>query len=268
MKHKKSLGQHFLSDDNLLKKIADSADLTKEDLVLEVGTGLGTLTKHIARSAGFVVSVELDKNIIARAQENLKGFNNIEFINENIMKLNIPDIMDAHPSFKRRKVVANIPYYITTPLISMLIESKADINTIVLLIQKEVADRIVAAPGGKKYGSLTIYVNYYCEPKIEFRIPRTAFVPPPEVDSAVLKLVRRGKPPVDVKDEKLFFRIVRGAFVQRRKMLRNAIMNANIEGVDKEKLDKAFADLGIDGKRRGETLSIKEFAELADRLTS
>ena len=268
VRHKKSLGQHFLHDNNILKKIADSAELSRDDLVLEVGTGIGTLTKHLAEKAGQVVTVELDKSLIPQAEANLKCYKNVELVNYDIMKMNIPAAMSKYAGFKHRKVVANIPYYITTPLIILLLESKADFEQITLLIQKEVAERIVSKPGVKAYGSFTLFVNYYAEPKIMFHVPATCFSPRPEVDSVVLRLRKLPKPPVEVKDEKLFFRLVRGAFVQRRKMLRNAILHANIEGISAAKLDEAFKNVGIDGKRRGETLSIGEFAKLSDRLSS
>ena len=255
----KSYGQHFLSDKNILNKIADAATLSKEDIVLEVGTGIGTLTKPLASKAGFVVTVEVDQKLIPSAKDSLKEFNNIEIVNEDIMKCNIPEIMDRHPDLKHRKVVANVPYYITTPLISLFISSKAKFETIVMTIQKEVAQRIVSKPGNKRYGSLTVFVNYYTRPEIVFNIPASAFVPPPEVDSSVIRLEILDKPSVIVKDEKLFFRVVRAAFNQRRKMLKNALEAAHINWP---------ADTDIDGKRRGETLSIEEFAKLADLIAS
>jgi 16S rRNA (adenine1518-N6/adenine1519-N6)-dimethyltransferase len=255
----KSFGQHFLSDKNILNRIADAATLSKDDIVLEVGTGIGTLTKPLASKAGFVVTVEVDKKLIDPAKGSLKEFNNIDVINEDIMKCNIPEIMDRHPDFKHRKVVANVPYYITTPLISLLIGSKAKFSTIVITIQKEVAQRIVSKPGNKRYGSLTVFVNYYTKPEIVFNIPASAFVPPPEVDSAVIRLSVLNEPSVKVKDEKLFFRVVRAAFNQRRKMLKNALEAAHIDWP---------AGTDIDGKRRGETLSIEEFAKLADLISA
>ena len=251
---KKRLGQNFLSDINQLNKIADAADLSREDLVLEIGTGLGTLTKIIAARAGQVITVEYDRSLIPAAKDALKGFDNIELVNDDIMEMNIPKVIDKFSVFKHRKVVANVPYYITTPLISLLLGSKADFETIVLLIQKEVAERIIAKPGTKAYGSFTIFVNYYAEPKITHRIPASSFIPRPKVDSAVLKLIKRKAPTVKVKDEKLFFKIVHAAFQQRRKMLKNAIENAGLKWPD---------NTAIDGKRRGETLSIQEFAELS-----
>ena len=251
----KDLGQHFLSDTGQLKKISDAATLTKDDIVLEVGTGLGTLTKYLAEKAGFVVSVELDKKMIPAAKEYLKGIDNIEIINADIMKCNIPKLLAGHPGYKHKKVVANVPYYITTPLITLLIGSKTKFELIVLTIQNEVAERIVSKPGRKQYGSFTVFVNYYTKPEIKARIPNSAFTPTPKVDSAVLRLNVLDKPSVKVKDEKLFFRMVRGAFNQRRKMLKNALEAAHIKWPE---------STSIDGKRRGETLSIEEFAELAD----
>jgi 16S rRNA (adenine1518-N6/adenine1519-N6)-dimethyltransferase len=253
----RNLGQHFLTDKNILNKIVDAATLSKNDLVLEVGTGIGTLTKPLASKAGFVVTVEVDKKMIPLAKDSLKEFDNIDIINEDIMKCNVPEMMDKHPGFKHRKVVANVPYYITTPLISLLIGSKTKFETIVITIQKEVAERIVSKPGNKRYGSLTIFVNYYTKPEIVFNIPSSAFVPPPEVGSAVIRLDVLDKPSVKVKDEKLFFRIVRAAFNQRRKMLKNALEAAKIDWP---------AGTDIDGKRRGETLSIEEFAKLANLI--
>ncbi|MFH1710342.1 MAG: 16S rRNA (adenine(1518)-N(6)/adenine(1519)-N(6))-dimethyltransferase RsmA [bacterium] len=251
----KSLGQHFLSDTAQLKKIADAASLCKDDIVLEVGTGIGTLTEYLAQKAGFVVSVELDRKLIPAAEKYLKDFKNIEIINEDIMKCDIPKILNKYSNFKHRKVVANVPYNITTPLITLLIGSKAKFSSIVLTIQEEVARRITSKPGIKQYGSFTVYVNYYARPEIKAIIPNSAFVPPPKVSSAVLRLDILDEPPVKVKDEKMFFRIVRAAFNQRRKMLKNALEAAHIKWPDGS---------GIDGKRRGETLSMEEFAKLAD----
>lgn len=262
----KDLGQHFLTDNSSLKKIVDAADITKDDLVLEIGTGIGTLTKPLAEKAGFVITVEMDKRLIHPAEEYLKDFRNIHLINEDIMKVNIPREIAKHKGFRHLKVVANLPYYITSPILSLLLEGKAKFEVIVVTIQKEVAERIVSEPGIKEYGSFSIFVNFYAKPRIVSFVPRTAFIPSPEVGSAVLRLDVLKKPPVEVKDEKLFFRVMHAAFRQRRKMLRNAMVNANLEGVGKDEIDKALAKSGIDGKRRGETLSIGEFAALANCL--
>jgi 16S rRNA (adenine1518-N6/adenine1519-N6)-dimethyltransferase len=263
---KHGLGQHFLHDEGLLDKIVRSADITKDDLVVEVGTGVGTLTKHIAKYAGHVLSFEVDDKLIPAAKEYLKGSKNIEIINEDALKVDMKKFISKHPHYKKVKVVANLPYYITSPLIAKFLEGEKLFKTIVVTIQKEVAERICARSGNKTYGSFTIFVNYYAKPSITMMIPPAAFMPPPEVHSAVLRLDVLDKPPVEVTDEKLFFRLVHSGFVQRRKMLHNAIINANIKGIDREKLDKALAELNIDSRRRGETLSIEEFAKLSNLL--
>jgi 16S rRNA (adenine1518-N6/adenine1519-N6)-dimethyltransferase len=265
---KHGLGQHFLHDEGLLDKIVRSAHITKDDLVVEIGTGVGTLTKHIAKYAGHVLSFEVDTKLIPAAKEYLKDMHNVEIINEDALKVDMKKYISKHPHYKSVKVVANLPYYITSPLIAKFLEGEKIFKTIVVTIQKEVAERICASPGNKTYGSFTIFVNYYAKPSITMMIPPAAFMPPPEVNSAVLKLDVLSEPAVNVKDEKLFFRLVHAAFVQRRKMLHNAILNANINGIDKEKLDPALAKLKIDSKRRGETLSMKEFASLADAFSS
>lgn len=263
---KHGLGQHFLHDDGLLDKIVRSADITKDDLVIEVGTGVGTLTKHIAKYAGHVISFEVDDKLIPAANEYLRGIKNFEIINADALRVDMKGYISKHPKYKSVKVVANLPYYITSPLIAKFLEGEKLFKTIVVTIQKEVAERICASPGNKTYGSFTIFVNYYAKPNITMMIPPGAFMPPPEVNSAVLRLDVRKEPPVKVKDEVLFFKLVHAGFVQRRKMLHNAIINANIKGINKGKLDKALVELNIDGKRRGETLSISEFADLSCAL--
>jgi len=260
----KDLGQHFLADTNLLNKIADTASLTKHDLVLEIGTGLGTLTKALAAKAGFVITVEIDKKMIEPAKEYLKGIHNIEILNQDILKLHIEKALSKHKQFEHLKVVANVPYYISTPIITNLLEGKIRFELIIMTIQKEFAERIVSDPGRKQYSSFSIFVNFYTKPKKMFDIPASAFIPMPAVGSSVIRLEVLDKPSVDVKDRKLFFRIVRGAFAQRRKMLKNTIENANIPGVTRERIAKALELTGIDGMRRGETLSIDEFARLAN----
>jgi 16S rRNA (adenine1518-N6/adenine1519-N6)-dimethyltransferase len=262
----RSLGQHFLFDPQILERIVQAADVTKDDLVLEIGAGIGTLTKVIAKHAGFVIAFEMDSKLIEAATKNLKDLKNVLLINEDIMKAFIKKILEKQTGFKSIKVVANVPYYITSPLISLLLEGDVKYKCIVLTIQKEVAERIAGTPGNKKYGSFTIFVNYYAKPKISFLIPAKCFTPPPKVDSAVIRLDVLDEPPVKVKDEKMFFRVVHAAFMQRRKTLRNAIINAFIPGVDAAKLDKALKHCSIDGKRRGETLSLQEFASLSNTL--
>lgn len=255
----KYLGQHFLTDKNILNKIVSSANVNKEDLILEIGAGIGTLTKVLAQNAGFVIAVEIDKALMPAAAEQLKGSGNIELICHDIMKVNISKEMRKHPGFKHLKVVANLPYYITSPVISMLLEGKTKFDAMIFTIQKEVARRIVSPPGNKEYGSFTVFVNYYAKPRIMFNIPALSFTPRPKVDSSVIRLDVLDKPSVNVKDEKLFFRIVRAAFNQRRKMLKNALNGAHIKWPERTE---------IDGKRRGETLSIEEFARLSDLISS
>lgn len=268
LKLNRDLGQHFLHDDGLLDKIARSADITKNDLVVEIGTGAGTLTKHIAKFAGKVITIEVDKRLIPVAQEYLHEYKNIDIVNDDALKMDLKALVEKYPQYKSRKVVANLPYYITSPLITKLIEKDKIFNTIVVTIQKEVAERIAADPGGKEYGSFSIFVNYYAKPKYIQTIPSGAFLPAPKVQSAILRLDILEKPPVAVKDEKMFFKLVHAGFVQRRKMLKNSIMNANLAGITAENLDAALSACKIDGKRRGETLSIKEFAELSDKLST
>jgi 16S rRNA (adenine1518-N6/adenine1519-N6)-dimethyltransferase len=255
----KDLGQHFITDKNILNRIASAGDISRDDLVLEIGSGIGTLTKALAQDAGFVIAVEMDKKLIPAASEYLKGAGNVELVNQDIMKVNISKEVRKHPGFKHLKVVANLPYYITSPVISMLLEGKTKFDVMIFTIQKEVARRIVSPPGNKEYGSFTVFVNYYAKPKIMFDIPASSFTPMPKVDSSVIRMDVLNKPPVKVKDEKLFFRVVRAAFNQRRKMLKNALNAAHIKWPEKT---------DIDGKRRGETLSIEEFAKLSDLVCS
>ncbi|MFC1766972.1 16S rRNA (adenine(1518)-N(6)/adenine(1519)-N(6))-dimethyltransferase RsmA [Candidatus Margulisiibacteriota bacterium] len=264
----KDLGQHFMIDQSSVTRIIEAADISKDDLVLEIGTGIGTLTKDLCQKAGFVITNEYDKKFIPVAKEYLKGLENFELVEEDFLKIDLDELFSKYKSYKIKKVVANLPYYITTPIISKLIEHKASFNLIVMTIQREFAHRIVSKPSVKEYGSFTIFANYHCKPMIVCDIPKSSFFTQPAVGSSVLRLEVLDKPSVEVKDEKLFFNIVHAAFIQRRKMLKNAIENANIEGINKENISKAFEKVGIDGKRRGETLSIEEFAKLSDSISS
>lgn len=253
----RDLGQHFITDKNILNKIVSAADISQDDLILEIGTGIGTLTRALAEKAGFVVSVELDSKLVSAAREIFEGSNKVELICQDIMKVNLQKELGKHEGFKHIKVVANLPYYITTPVISMLIEGRVKFHSMVFTIQKEVARRIVSPPGGKEYGSFSVFINYYARPKIMLNIPASSFTPRPKVDSVVIRLDMLEKPSVKVTDKKFFFRVVRAAFNQRRKMLKNALEAAHIKWTDQTR---------IDGKRRGETLSIEEFASLSDAL--
>ena len=253
----KRLGQNFLVDEQIVNKIITAAELTAEDTVLEVGPGIGTLTQALAKTGALVVAVELDRRLLPVLAKTLAGYDNIEIINEDILQL---DIRKAVPK-ENFKVVANLPYYITTPIIFNLLEQKLPMERMVAMVQKEVAERMVAKPGGKDYGALSVAIQYYTEPEIAFVVPPGSFVPPPSVDSAVIVCKRRQEPPVEVVEEKLFFRVVKAAFSVRRKMLSNALKNM---GIDSEQTAEWSELAGIDGKRRGETLSLEEFAALTN----
>lgn len=253
----KRLGQNFLVDEQIVKQIIAAAELSAEDTVLEVGPGIGTLTQALAETGAQVVAVELDRRLLPVLAKTLAGYDNIEIINEDILQL---DIRKAVPQ-ENFKVVANLPYYITTPIIFNLLEQKLPMERLVAMVQKEVAERMVAKPGGKDYGALSVAIQYYTEPAIAFVVPPASFVPPPSVDSAVIVCKRRQEPPVQIVDEKLFFRVVKAAFSVRRKMLSNALKNM---GIDNEQAAAWLELAEIDGKRRGETLSLVEFAALTN----
>ena len=253
----KRLGQNFLVDEQIAKQIIAAAELSAEDTVLEVGPGIGTLTQALAETGAQVVAVELDRRLLPVLAKTLAGYDNIEIINEDILQL---DIRKAVPQ-ENFKVVANLPYYITTPIIFNLLEQKLPMERLVAMVQKEVAERMVAKPGGKDYGALSVAIQYYTEPAIAFVVPPASFVPPPSVDSAVIVCKRRQEPPVQIVDEKLFFRVVKAAFSVRRKMLSNALKNM---GIDNEQAAAWLELAEIDGKRRGETLSLVEFAALTN----
>lgn len=253
----KRLGQNFLVDEQIVNKIITAAELTAADTVLEVGPGIGTLTQALATTGAQIVAVELDRRLLPVLAKTLAGYDNIEIINDDILQL---DIRKAVPK-ENFKVVANLPYYITTPIIFNLLEQKLPMERMVAMVQKEVAERMVAKPGGKDYGALSVAIQYYTEPEIAFVVPPGSFVPPPSVDSAVIVCKRRQEPPVEVVEEKLFFRVVKAAFSVRRKMLSNALKNM---GIDSEQTAEWLELAGIDGKRRGETLSLEEFAALTN----
>ena len=253
----KRLGQNFLVDEQIVNQIIAAAELDADDTVLEVGPGIGTLTQALAKTGAQVVAVELDRRLLPVLAKTLAGYDNIEIINEDILQL---DIRKAVPK-ENFKVVANLPYYITTPIIFNLLEQKLPMERMVAMVQKEVAERMVAKPGGKDYGALSVAIQYYTEPEISFLVPPASFIPPPSVESAVIVCKRRQKPPVQIVNEKLFFRVVKAAFSVRRKMLSNALKNM---GIDNEQAAAWLELAGIDGKRRGETLSLAEFAALTN----
>ncbi|HAG42531.1 MAG TPA: 16S rRNA (adenine(1518)-N(6)/adenine(1519)-N(6))-dimethyltransferase [Clostridium sp.] len=259
-KFAKSLGQNFLTDDNVLKDIVYGAEVSKEDYVIEIGPGVGTLTKELLKEAKKVTSIELDDRLIPILQEELKEYDNFELIHKDALKVNYNELIGDEKSVK---VVANLPYYVTSPIIVNLLNGDYNFKSLTIMIQKEVAERINAEHSTKEYGAFSLLVQYYCNTKIIRRVPPSCFIPSPKVDSIVIRLDKLDKPPVDVEDEKLFFNIIRQAFNMRRKTLWNGMKNL---GMDKEKLQRAFEKAGIDPNRRGETLTIQEFATLSNNI--
>lgn len=257
-KFSKSLGQNFLIDDTVLEDIIQAADITPDDLVIEIGPGVGTLTRLLLQRAKKVCAVELDTDLIPILNEELKDFDNFTIIHGDALKVDFREIIGEEKSVK---VVANLPYYVTTPIISRLLKGDYNFSSITIMIQKEVAERIAAKENTKEYGALSLLVQYHCSVDVVRKVSPAAFIPQPKVDSMVIKLNKLPKPRVDVSDEEFFFKVIRESFNMRRKTLSNSLKNLKI---DKEKLQKAFEDSGIDPKRRGETLSIEEFAKLAD----
>jgi dimethyladenosine transferase len=257
----KSLGQNFLINENILNEIIEAADITKDDVVLEIGTGIGTLTSKLCERAKRVVAVEIDKNLLPILNETLSAYQNIDIINKDILKTDINEELKSLDINQKVKVVANLPYYITTPIIMKTLEEKVNVSVMVLMLQKEVANRINAQHSTKDYGSLSIAVQYYCDTQIICKVPKNSFIPEPNVDSLVIKLTVNEKRKVEIEDEELFFKLVRGSFAKRRKTILNSLTGYE-DLADKEKLEKLFEISQIDSKRRGETLTIQEFAKL------
>ena len=259
-KFSKSLGQNFLIDDSVLVDIAEGADVNQEDLVIEIGPGVGSLTAQLIKRAKKVVSIELDNDLIPILQEELGQYENFTLIHNDALKVNFNEIIGEEKSVK---LVANLPYYVTTPIIVKLLKENYNFKSLTIMIQKEVAERMDAEPNCKEYGSLSLLVQYYCNTKIVRKVPPACFIPRPKVDSIVIRLDRLDKKRVEVKDEKLMFDIIRNAFNMRRKTMWNAV---KFLGMSKESLEKAFELADIDQKRRGETLSLEEFALLSDKI--
>ena len=253
----KKLGQNFLIRRSVVDEIVAAAELTAGEPVLEIGPGIGTLTQGLAQSGAAVTAVELDRRLLEVLDTTLAQYDNVRIIHGDVLKVNIPEIMNHKPF----KVVANLPYYITTPIIMSLLEMKLPIERLVVMVQREVAERMVAQPGTKAYGALSVAVQYYTEPSIVMDVPPRAFMPAPEVTSAVICCRLREKPPVEVADEKLFFRVVKAAFAQRRKTFSNTMKTT---GLDKETIASILAKANIDGARRGETFSLQELADVAN----
>ena len=265
---KKKFGQNFLIDENVVEKIVREAGVTKDDFVVEVGPGIGTMTQILCENAREVVAVEIDKKLIPiLTEDTLSYYDNVTVINEDILKLDIKKLADEKNGGRPIKVVANLPYYITTPIIMGLFESHVPLDSITIMVQKEVADRMQCGPGTKDYGALSLAVQFYANPKVVLNVPASCFMPRPNVDSAVIRLERFKTPPVDVKNEHLMFKIIRASFNQRRKTLQNGIANSGELSFTKEQIAKALESLGISANIRGESLSLAEFAALSDILT-
>lgn len=265
---KKSLGQNFLIDPNILRNIVGHADLTKDSAAIEIGPGIGALTEHLAREAGHVVSFEIDQRLLPVLEDTLSPYDNIDIVHSDILKADVKTIIDTKlADYKDIMVVANLPYYVTTPILMKLLMEELPLRGMVVMMQKEVADRISAKPGTKAYGSLSIAVQYYMSAEIAMIVPNTVFMPQPNVDSAVLRLLRHETPPVSVIDEDFFFTVTKASFAQRRKTIQNNLQSQLPSGkANKEAILAALEEAGIDPRRRGETLSLEEFAKLADCL--
>lgn len=263
----KRFGQNFLVDARVLDKIIQSAGVTKEDCVLEVGPGIGTMTQALSEAARQVVAVEIDDHLIPILQETLKECPNVKVIHGDILKTDVKAIADEYNEGRPLHVVANLPYYITTPIIMGLFESGVPLKSITIMVQKEVADRMKAEPGTKDYGALSLAVQYYAEPYLAANVPPNCFIPRPNVGSAVIRLTRHEQPPVQVADEKLMFRLIRAAFNQRRKTLANSLNNSPELFFPKEQIQEAIEALDVSPSVRGEALSLEQFAQLANLLS-
>ena len=262
----KKFGQNFLIDTHVLEKIISAAGITKNDCVLEIGPGIGTMTQYLAENAGHAVAVEIDRNLIPILKETLADYDNVTVINEDILRVDIKALAEEYNGGKPIKVVANLPYYITTPIIMGLFESGVPIDNITVMVQKEVADRMKEGPGSKDYGALSLAVQYYAEPEIVANVPPNCFIPRPNVGSAVIRLTRHKEMPVEVKDPVLMFKIIRASFNQRRKTLQNGLGNASELPYTKEQIAAAIAEMGLTPTIRGEALSLAQFAQLSDIL--
>lgn len=262
----KNLGQNFLVDGNIIDNICEGAEITKNDGIIEIGPGIGTLTQQLSKHANKVVAIELDEKLLPILEETLDGLENVKIINNDILQVDIEKLIEEEFEGLDVKVVANLPYYITTPIIMKLLEGKFNIKSISVMIQKEVANRMVSDPGSKVYGALSVAVQYYSKPEIITEVPSSVFIPKPNVDSAVIKLDIYKKPPVDVIDEKLMFAVVKSAFGQRRKTILNALSGGYLE-LEKDDIREVLEMAEIDNKKRGEVLSLEDFARISDIIS-
>ena len=260
----KKFGQNFLIDTRVLEEIIDAAQITKDDFVLEIGPGIGTMTQYLCEAAREVVAVEIDTNLIPILKDTLSAYNNVEVFNQDILKVDIASLARERNNDRPIKVVANLPYYITTPIIMGLFESHVPIDSITIMVQKEVADRMQERPGSKEYGALSLAVQYYAKPEIVVNVPPSCFMPQPKVGSTVIRLTRHEQPPVQVDNEKLMFQVIRASFNQRRKTLANGLNNFGSFGLNKEEIQSCIEELGVPVNIRGEALSLEQFAELSN----
>lgn len=262
----KKYGQNFLIDTHVLDKIIRAAQIGADDFVVEIGPGIGTMTQYLAAAARQVTAIEIDKALIPILEETLEGYDNVTILNEDVLKVDIRGLVEEQNNGEPIKVVANLPYYITTPIIMGLFESDVPLESVTVMVQKEVADRMKTGPGSKDYGALSLAVQYYARPELIANVPPNCFMPRPGVGSAVIKLTRHEKPPVQVEDEGFLFQVIRAAFNQRRKTLVNSLNNALDIAVPKEAAAKVLEEMGLSPSIRGEALTLKQFAELGNRL--
>lgn len=260
----KRYGQNFLIDAHVMQKIITSADIAKDEFILEIGPGIGTMTQFLCENAGFVAAVEIDQNLIPILQDTLSGYDNVDIINDDILEVDIRQLVKEKNGERPIKVVANLPYYITTPIIMGLFESHVPLQSVTVMVQKEVAERMQAKPGTKDYGALSLAVQYYAQPEIAAHVPQNCFMPRPKVGSAVICLKCHKEPPVQVKDEKLMFDLIRASFNQRRKTLLNGLNNFPNISLSKEQIQECIEKLGVSASVRGETLTLEQFARLSD----
>ncbi|QIB68035.1 16S rRNA (adenine(1518)-N(6)/adenine(1519)-N(6))-dimethyltransferase RsmA [Aminipila butyrica] len=265
----KSLGQNFLTDKNIIDKIMEESFIGKEDLVIEIGPGIGVLTAEEAALAGKVIAVEIDKNLIPILKDTLADYDNVKVVNQDILKTDLNQLIEENNTIEGKpvrsvRIIGNLPYYITTPIVMKILEEGAKVDSITIMMQKEVADRMKAAAGKKAYGALSVAVQYYCTVNHVANVPKEVFVPQPKVDSTVIRLDIRQEKPVDLKDEKIFFQCIKAGFGQRRKTMSNSL--TGVCGLSKEQVGQVLEAIGIDGGRRAETMSIEEFAQLANQV--